>query len=330
MAGVYQRRWSTQVEAPCFNAPQLCGRQVLLQEPWGLVALEADSGRKRWALPGGPRPRRIAWALLQPEGTIFCAGKEKLWRITALDPAGEKRWTALIEADHTEGLLLDRKLWLLASGDSPCLRLFSEKGEMEGLWELPPGCKGLVPEPGALLFIVQSRQEDALYRFTLENHQIDRTYLGELDSVQVHGDRRLLRGKGQDIQITDLSGRLLWRRAGGVGMPRLHDQLSCCVEAAEGWRPSCLDRNNGTLRWELRREETGPWSRLLPLGRHLALVDNSDVELLDPATGATVQILSCDSHNYTGVGPEGYAEGLVVLAEQRWIHAFEWQPGATT
>ena len=200
MAGGYKKLWTTVIETPSFSPPLVSARLVLVEGGAALVGLDPASGAQRWTIPFGSPQRRLAWSLLTPDGPIFCAGKEDLWRITAVDNDGQKRWTGLVEAVRTTAVAIGGKLWVLADGESSCIRLFSEQGEMEGMWEVPKGGGGLVAEEGALLFLVQNSEEDSLFRFTTVDKKIQRIYAGELDSVLSIDGYRLLRGKARDLR----------------------------------------------------------------------------------------------------------------------------------
>jgi outer membrane protein assembly factor BamB len=318
----YTLKWRFPTDLDLDQVPLVGRGQVLLRATWTLQGLDPEQGRPLWTYKSKAYPQQIAWSLLTGQDLVLAEGQPGLWCIRALEKQGQRRWDMDLRAQRVEGAAAEGLLWLLSSGEDRenLLRRVDAEGDLTGCWPIPAGSEGLVIGPNGPLFCVPG---SGVYHFLTTEERIERLWAATVDSVELHGQHILLRGKKAELWVLDHAGRLCWSRKGVGKLPSLHDAVYTVIQDQDRWRPACLELGDGSVRWVIDLEKVRADWELKRLGAQVAAHGIGAVYLLDPATGALQQRLE---GAYYGVGAAGLADGLLAMAQPDVLDCYCWEP----
>ena len=307
-----------------YRAPRVGPSWILAEDTWNIKALNPKDGTIGWQFSAGSAPRQIGWVVHGPQGPILSEGADGLWRIRLLDNTGNTHYSFLLQCDASEAVIVDTQLWIMSTGapEHCLLRCFSAEGELVGSCPIPPGGKGLKADGKTLFFAIKLTEAAGLYQFDTQRQQLERFFSGAVDSVQAADGLLLLALGGGVAVMLDREGRRLWQIDNLGLLPRFGADVVCSHRREGVWRPTCFERASGKILWERERERANQYVRMLPVGSYVGIYNNSNVEMVDGATGAFVQTLTCPGAAFSGVDPNGVGDGMLVLAEQNTAHCF--------
>ena len=318
----YRFRWTAKLPAALFGSP-VAAPVVLAPGTFELGGLDPATGRSQWRLPAGIEPRSFAWALWSPAGPMACAGMDRLWRITGLDPAGKARFSLLLEGWGSEAVVLGDHSYVLYTreGEHSGLWELDGAGELRRRWQVPAGGFSLSASGGQLCFAVRSAAQEGLYQVDLEGGGLRRLATGKVERVECNADYILLQRAGGAVELRDREGGLRWETEGGGLTPHLAgDGLYGAEEEGDEWGAVCRDLATGALRWRHPLPEGSRYLEVCPWEEVVVLWDAGPLTLVDRRSGA--RVLSVDG-DFTALGPAGCGTGYLVAAAGEELHCIE-------
>ena len=211
--------------------------------------------------------------------------------------------------------MVGEELWILRG---TTLGRLGPDGSTVQTCEVPSGAAEL-READGICFRVP---DDGLYRLDEGARRPRRIWKGSFDGYLC------LRGytfawNAEVLAARTPSGRRAWERAEPGQLPALGDGLFGTFREAGEWRVLALEAATGKVRWRAVREGQDEHGVLIPAGRAVGLWRLGSVELLDARTGEHLETLQPPGDWFTAAGPASYHAGLLVLAADDTLIAYE-------
>ncbi|MFO0625893.1 MAG: PQQ-binding-like beta-propeller repeat protein [Polyangiales bacterium] len=315
-------RWTHDLTAPLFGVP-MAGPAVIVPGSFALLGLDPATGDTRWRLDAGAAPQSFAWAVMSLRGPVACAGRDRAWRITGLDPAGAVRFTARFEGWSSEAVPLGDHTYVLFTHEGPrgALWALDGAGVCTRRWEVPAGGFSLGASGDHLVFAVRAGADAGLYRVDLPDGGVRRLIAGAVERVEGLGDRVVVQRPGGAAAVHDGEGRVVWEVAQGGLTPHLAaDGFYGAEPGDDGWAAVCRDGDTGALRWRRVVPDAGRYLEVFPWQTSVVLWDAGPLTLVDRGTGEARETLAGD---FTAVGPGGCGSGVLVVGAGERVLAFE-------